>query len=234
MRNRGLKLFMAVLMIIAIYITFRYKILPSTTEPSKYKIVVVDPGHGGTDPGKVGINEALEKDVNLKIAYILKDELEAAGFKVILTRTQDSGLYQEKDSNKKLADMKARCKIIEESKADIVVSIHQNSFAKESVHGAQMFYYRHSAEGKRLAECLQSAFSKYVDEENHRVAKDNDNYYMLLHTPCPTVIAECGFLSNAAEAELLCSEDYQKKIASGICQGIKEYFQKDNESLWKQ
>lgn len=227
MRVRVLKLFMAVLMIIAIYITFRYKILPSTTQPTTSKIVVVDPGHGGVDPGKIGVNEALEKDLNLKIAFDLKEELEAAGFLVVMTREEDYGLYLETDTNKKLADMKARCKIIEESKADIVVSIHQNSFAKESVHGAQVFYYKHSQEGKRLAECLQSAFSKYVDEENHRVAKDNDNYYMLLHTPCPTVIAECGFLSNKSEAELLCSEEYQKKVAKGICLGIEEYFQKE-------
>lgn len=224
MRHREWKLLMAVLMIAAIYITFRYKILTLSVLPKEGRIVVVDPGHGGIDPGKIAINDALEKDINLKISFFLKEELEKAGFQVVLTRADDAGLYKETDNNKKLADMKARCKIIADSGADIVVSIHQNSFGTESVHGGQMFYYRHSTEGKRLAECLQSAFRQHVDETNDRVAKSNDNYYMLLHTPCPTVIAECGFLSNAAEAQLLCSEEYQKKIAVGICRGILEYF----------
>lgn len=224
MRHHEWKIIMALLMIAAIYITFRYKVLPSSGLTSESRVVVIDPGHGGVDPGKIGINDALEKEVNLNISFFLKEELLEAGFQVVMTRTEDVGLYSETDNNKKLADMKARCKIIEESDADIVVSIHQNSFSTESVHGGQIFYYHHSVEGKRLAECLQSAFKQYVDETNDRVAKSNDNYYMLLHTPCPTVIAECGFLSNAAEAELLCSEEYQKKIAAGICQGILTYF----------
>lgn len=224
MRNRGWKLLMAVLMIAAIYITFRYKVLPSSGPAQNGRVVVIDPGHGGADPGKIGINDALEKEINLKISLLLKEELEKEGYIVVLTREADAGLYAETDANKKMADMKARCKIIADSGADIVVSIHQNSFGTESVHGAQIFYYRHSTEGKRLAETLQNAFREYVDEDNSRAAKSNDNYYMLLHTPCPTVIAECGFLSNAAEAELLCSEEYQRRIAQGICMGIKEYF----------
>lgn len=224
MRNRGWKLLMAVLMIAAIYITFRYKVLPSSGPAQNGRVIVIDPGHGGVDPGKIGINDALEKEINLKISLYLKEELEKEGYIVVLTREEDAGLYAETDANKKMADMKARCKIIADSGADIVVSIHQNSFSTESVHGAQMFYYRHSTEGKRLAEILQNAFREYVDGDNNRAAKSNDNYYMLLHTPCPTVIAECGFLSNAAEAELLCSEEYQRSIAQGICMGIMEYF----------
>jgi N-acetylmuramoyl-L-alanine amidase len=224
MRNRALKLIMAVLMIAAVYITFRYKVAESSVAVSQKEVIVIDPGHGGEDPGKVGINDALEKEVNLSISLFLKEDLEAEGYTVILTRNDDDGLYTQSDTNKKLADMKKRCKIIEESSASIVVSIHQNSFSQESAHGGQIFYYKYSAEGKRLAECLQDAFHQYIDEENDRQAKSNDNYYMLLHTPCPTVIAECGFLSNSAEAELLCSEEYQKKVAAGICQGILEYF----------
>lgn len=181
-------------------------------------------GHGGSDPGKVGVNDVLEKDINLLISLYLKENLEAAGYTVVLTRTEDMGLYEETDGNKKLADMKKRCKIIEESNADIVISIHQNSFDKESVHGGQVFYYKYSARGKELAECIQRAFREYIDEENGRLAKDNDNYYMLVHTPCPTVICECGFLSNVAEANLLNSEEYQKKVAYGICEGIKTFF----------
>lgn len=224
MRHRILKLIMAVLMIAAVYFTFKYKVVSSSVSTENKKVIVIDPGHGGDDPGKVGINDALEKDINLQISQYLKEYLEGEGYTVVLTRTDDNGLYSASDTNKKLADMKKRCKIIEDSNAVIVVSIHQNSFSQESVHGGQVFYYKYSEEGKKLANCIQNAFSVYIDEENTRLAKENDSYYLLIHTPCPTVIAECGFLSNSSEAELLISEDYQRKIAYGICEGIKEYF----------
>ena len=107
-------------------------------------VVVVDAGHGGTDPGKVGVDGSLEKDINLAVAERLKTYLEQDDVKVIMTRETDTGLYSETDSRKKMADMKKRCEIIEESGADLVVSIHQNSYHEESVSGGQVFYYRDS------------------------------------------------------------------------------------------
>jgi len=223
--RRILQLLMAILMIAAIYCTFRYRVLPSGTAASGGKyVVVIDAGHGGEDPGKVGINDALEKEINLAIAKKLEAILLDAGYEVVLTRTTDDGLYQSTDSNKKVADMKKRCQIIEEAKADIVVSIHQNSFSQESVRGAQVFYYKYSQNGQVLADKIQTAIREYVDEENKRTIKDNSTYYMLVHTPCPTVIVECGFLSNRAEAEKLCTDEYQDKIANAIYEGIGEYF----------
>ena len=118
-------------------------------------VVVVDAGHGGTDPGKVGVDGSLEKDINLAVAERLKTYLEQDDVKVIMTRETDTGLYSETDSRKKMADMKKRCEIIEESGADLVVSIHQNSYHEESVSGGQVFYYRDSSKGKALAEILQ-------------------------------------------------------------------------------
>ncbi len=218
-----LKIIMAVLMIAAIYFTFRYKVVPSSVTDVKSKVIVIDPGHGGEDPGKVGINDVLEKDVNLSISMYVKEYLEAEGYTVVLTRNDDNGLYSSSDANKKLADMKQRCKIIEESNADIVVSIHQNSFVEQSVHGGQVFYYKYSPEGKKLAMCIQNAFKEIVDPDNNRSIKDNDNYYMLVHTPCPTVIAECCFLSNPGEAELSVTQEYQMKVAKAVCEGIKTY-----------
>lgn len=96
---------------------------------------MVDAGHGGTDPGKVGVDGSLEKDINLAVAERLKTYLEQDDVKVIMTRETDTGLYSETDSRKKMADMKKRCEIIEESGADLVVSIHQNSYHEESVSG---------------------------------------------------------------------------------------------------
>lgn len=225
--HRGLQLVMAILMIAAIYCTFRYRVLPSSagSQPSK-KVVVIDPGHGGEDPGKVSTEGVLEKDVNLAISGRLKSALEDAGYEVILTRENDNGLYDENASNKKITDMKKRCEIIENANADIVVSIHQNSFSQESVHGAQVFYYEYSTEGKVLAEKIQSSIKQIADSDNGRAAKSNSTYYMLVHTPCPTVIVECGFLSNGQETKQLLSDDYQEKIAEAICAGVNMYFEK--------
>lgn len=187
------------------------------------KKVVIDSGHGGIDPGKKSESGILEKDVNLAIAFKLKKKLEEAQISVTMTRNDENGLYQETDSNKKIADMKKRCSIIEESNADVAVSIHQNSFQSSQVKGAQVFYYKHSASGKELAECIQKAFKEYADQDNKRQAKADNTYYMLIHTKIPTVIAECGFLSNPSEAQLLVSEEYQEKVALALYNGITEY-----------
>lgn len=188
------------------------------------KTVVLDSGHGGMDPGKKSNSGILEKDINLSIAQKLKELLEQEQISVVMTRTDDAGLYTDADSNKKIADMKKRCAIIDDCKADIVVSIHQNSFESEKIKGAQVFYYKHSAEGKRLAHILQESFKKHLDEDNKRVEKEDTTYYMLLHTSAPTVIAECGFLSNREEAALLNTQEYQQKVAKALCDGILEYF----------
>lgn len=187
------------------------------------KRIVIDSGHGGIDPGKKSDDGILEKDVNLAIAFKLKKRLEAAGISVTMTRSDENGLYQESDSNKKIADMKKRCSIIEESNENAVISIHQNSFQSSSVKGAQVFYYKHSAQGKLLAECIQNSFKQNIDETNKREAKADTTYYMLIHTKVPTVIAECGFLSNPEEAQLLVTEEYQEKVALALYNGIIDY-----------
>lgn len=185
--------------------------------------IVIDPGHGGRDPGKVGINKALEKDINLSIALRLKNLLEQNDIHVIMTRTEDEGLYSESDSNRKRADLNNRIKIINSSDAVFAVSIHQNSFSQENVKGAQVFYHSHSEPGMALAMTLQEQLKEAIKDGNHRKAKANSSYYMLKHTMCPLVIVECGYLSNYTEAELLINEDYQEKMAWAIHLGIIKY-----------
>lgn len=185
--------------------------------------VVIDAGHGGADPGKVGINGSLEKDINLQICMRLKSLLEAQDIEVVMTRTDEEGLYDENAANKKVQDMKRRIAIIEEAQPEIVVSVHQNSYHEENVHGAQVFYYNGSATGKRLAELIQKRFVVNVDSENKREAKGNDSYYLLKKTSRPIVIVECGFLSNQTEAEKLNSKEYQEKTAWAIHMGILQY-----------
>lgn len=192
-------------------------------EEGKQIVVVIDAGHGGWDPGKVGVNDALEKDINLSIAYKLKSLLEQNDIKVVMTREDDSGLYSETDRDRKKADLNKRVEIIQSSGALIAVSIHQNSFREEYVMGAQVFYHTNSLEGKQLAEIIQEQLKITIADGNHRKAKSNDNYYMLKKTVCPLVIVECGYLSNNKEAALLIEEGYQEKMAWGIHLGIMRF-----------
>ncbi len=185
--------------------------------------IVIDPGHGGNDPGKVAINSALEKDVNLAIALKLKKYLEQEDMEVVMTRQEDKGLYEETDSNKKVHDMKNRLAIMEGAKPALVVSVHQNSYPEESVSGVQVFYYRDSTEGKRAALLMQEQMIATLQPAKEREAKENSTYYILKKTTVPTIIVECGFLSNREEADRLTSEDYQERVAWAIHLGIMRY-----------
>ncbi len=189
----------------------------------KKPVVVLDAGHGGNDPGKVGVDGSLEKDINLELTLKLKDYLEKSDVEVILTREDDRGLYKEGDRSKKMSDMKKRCEKIEEADPDIVVSIHQNSYHEESVAGGQVFYYYGSEKGRRLAAILQESFDYVQGGEHKREAKANNNYYLLLHVKCPIVIAECGFLSNWEDAGRLATEEYRDRLAWALHMGIMEY-----------
>lgn len=182
-------------------------------------------GHGGFDPGKVGVNQSLEKDINLAISKKLSEILASNGYTVYMTRTEDVALCQGDERSKKLADMKNRVAMIEEKAPSLVVSIHQNSFSA-GTKGAQVFYHTKSVEGKRLAGILQQSIREAVGDDNHRVEKANDSYYMLRKVSCPLVIVECGFLSNPKEEALLQDEKYQKKMAQGIAEGIENFLYK--------
>lgn len=185
----------------------------------KEETVVIDAGHGSDDPGKIGINQVLEKDLNLQIAKKVQKRLLGQGIHVVMTREDDIGFYNESETNKKIADMKKRVALINETKPDIAVSIHQNSYPQESIKGAQVFYYTHSKEGERAANVMQEAL-KVLDVNNKRLAKENKTYYLLKKTEVPTIIVECGFLSNTEEAEKLKSDAYQNQVAEAICVGI--------------
>ena len=193
------------------------------TEKEGNVTVVIDAGHGGDDPGKIGINGALEKDINLRIVQQLKQYLESDGVSVVLTRETEDGLYDSSASNKKVQDMKRRIEKIEQTDPVLTVSIHQNSYPEEYVHGAQVFYYNGSPGGQQLADLIQRQLVKDLDPENHRQIKPNDSYYLLKKTKGTIVIVECGFLSNAAEAEKLCDETYQDRVAWSIHKGILQY-----------
>lgn len=187
------------------------------------KTVVIDAGHGGSDPGKIGINQAKEKDINLQIALRVRTLLEQNDVEVVMTRETDDGLYDEGASNKKVQDMKRRIDTIAKADAPLTVSIHQNSYGDERICGAQVFYYTSSEEGRKAALIMQEQLAKGLDPSNKRQAKANDTYYLLKKSPTPAIIVECGFLSNYEEAGRLMQQDYQEQVAFQITMGILRY-----------
>ena len=198
----------------------------SVTSQAAGKVIVVDAGHGGADPGMVGIGDLEEKGINLAIAQELKELLEKDGYQVVMTREEDKGLYQEGSSNKKAQDMQNRCALIAEEKPAVSVSIHQNSYSDPEVKGPQVFYYEHSAQGEELAVCIQEQLNQQLEVERPRQVKGNSTYYLLKRSEGVLNIVECGFLTNPQEAELLQTKEYQKRIAGAIKDGIVEYLQK--------
>lgn len=193
----------------------------SAVPTSSTPVIIIDAGHGGKDPGKVGTNKTLEKDINLKIALLLQDILTSQDIRVIMTRETDTDLSTTSDGWK-MSDMKQRLSSIP-SNAAAVISIHQNSYTDPNIHGAQCFYHTPSEEGKKLAALLQQQIITSTAQTKLREIKGNTDYYLLKHSPAPTVIVECGFLSNPAEETLLLNEEYQRKMAWAIHLGILKY-----------
>lgn len=199
-----------------------------SSKAKEVKTIVIDVGHGGEDPGKVGIGGVLEKDLNLQIAQKVRKRLEADGYRVVMTRETDVGLYEEGTANKKAQDLQNRCRIIEETDPACTVSIHQNSYTDSAVCGPQVFYYTHSREAEQLAATLQSCINEDLAIERPRTQKENSTYYILKRSVSVTAIVECGFITNPLEAKLLMDETYQEKMAAAICRGIREYLDGKN------
>lgn len=192
-------------------------------QPSKDFTILIDPGHGGYDPGKVSPDGIKEKDINLSISEKLYKLLCSQGYSARLTRSSDASLDSPESSSKKNSDLRNRTDMASDINADLYISIHQNSYSAEYIHGAQVFYYSTSIEGKELAECIQEHLISEVDPENTRSAKGNSDYMVLTESPCTSVIVECGFLSNTAECSKLCTDSYQKQLATAICNAINDW-----------
>lgn len=199
-------------------------------------VVVLDPGHGGIDGGAESSSGMAEKNINLKIAKSLQKRLEAEDIKVIMTRTCDEGLY-DKDAegairSLKTQDMYEREEIIKKSHADLVVSIHLNSFTQDaSVKGAQVFYPSGGdrnlvKKSKQAAEIMQKNLNRKINIEKKRTELGKNDVLLLRNVYSPIVIVECGFLSNSEDAENLKKEQYQEKISktlkASVCKYLKE------------
>lgn len=180
--------------------------------------VVLDAGHGGIDVGAVGANGTIESDLNLKYCQMLKGVLEEYGVNVVMTRSTKDGLYSEFKNGFKREDMRKRKEIIVATNPDAVISIHMNKYSASSSHGAQVFYDDEKGTGKVLAETLQEIFKKQLDSA--RAEAQAGDLYMLKCIDKPSILVECGFLSNPEEERLLITPEYQKKICLCIASAL--------------
>ncbi len=204
-----------------------YRVRQTVASPIGNKIILIDPGHGGIDAG-ASSGDTLEKDLNLQIAMILKSHIEANGGVCYMTRITDTNTAdpnRKKGTSQKMSDLRVRKQNISDYEADMFVSIHMNKFSQSQYHGLQVFYDDNIKESKVLGETIQETVKSVINDGNTRNAKPTGKgIYILKGNQVPSVLIECGFLSNAEETEKLKTPEYQQKLAWGIYLGIAEYF----------
>ncbi|MBE5737919.1 MAG: N-acetylmuramoyl-L-alanine amidase [Clostridiales bacterium] len=195
---------------------------PIGSASSKIKIVL-DAGHGGIDGGVSGVNtQVKESELNLIVVKKLEKYLVDAGMNVVLTRNSEAGLYGVANSSLKRKDMEKRKEIINNAKPNLVVSVHMNKYSLSTRRGAQVFYNQDNEKSVALAKSIQESFNSMEQCVKKSSALKGD-YYILNCTKYPSVIAECGFLSNPDDERLLISDDYQNDLAYSIYKGIVGY-----------
>lgn len=223
-------IFSFVLLIVFIFLIINaYNNLSSSantiaSDNNKYTIII-DAGHGGEDGGAVA-NNLTEKDINLNISKILSDMFVSNGYKVVMTRSNDNSIENSGTTlrERKVSDMKNRLEIYNSDENNIVISIHQNKFEIEKYSGAQIFYSPNNEESSLLAESIKSSIVNLIQPDNTRECKKaTKDIYLLFNSKVPSVIVECGFLSNNEEAQKLNTETYQRQMAYSIFLGMTNY-----------
>ena len=198
-----------------------------TQAAAEETVIIIDAGHGGEDSGTIGTNGALEKDINLEISRMMRDELVSRGYTAILTRDEDRLLYTEEENIKgirKMCDLRNRVKIFNSYESAIAVSIHMNAFSAQNCSGLQI-YHSDQVGSKSLAECIRDSVKETLQPDNKRPLKKSDDIYLLKNTICPIVLVECGFLSNPEECEKLSEKEYKKRLSFSIVCGIIKYME---------
>ncbi len=221
-----------IILLFYILISIRYMAITSFLTGGK-KVIGIDPGHGGVDPGAIGVSGTREAEINLSIALKLKELIEKDGEIVIITREGEEGLYTNKSKTlkeKKTEDLKNRKKIVEKGHCDLLLTIHLNSFSDSRYHGAQTFYKKDCEESKKIAYIVQKELKNLLNEDNNRVPQEREEVFLINEIEMPAILIECGFLSNPEEEKLLNSEEYQQKVAKAIYLGILKYYEEIGES----
>lgn len=207
--------------------TMSQKVVKTNATPITNKTVVLDAGHGLPDEGAVGFTGTTEQAINLEIVLKLQELIEQSGAKVILTRSDENGIYSADSTsirNKKISDIKNREYIVDNSNADIFVSIHLNKYEDSKYSGWQTFYQSKIDNSKILATNIQNELNNNINNDNTRVPMAIKGVYLMEHINIPGVVVECGFISNPNEEELLKQETHQSKLAWGIYTGIQKCF----------
>lgn len=190
-------------------------------------IVLANASHGGFDGGASAADGTVEKDINLQIALKTAYILRLNGFEVIMTRDSDTGTEDDESeaiAKRKKSDLSNRLQMMKDYPDAIYVSIHLNKFTTSAANGAQVFYTQNYKEARDLAQSVQQSIVTLIQPENTRVVKQGtDSTYLLKNAAVPTIIVECGFLSNKAELEKLKNDDYQSQMALAIVGGIMDY-----------
>lgn len=193
------------------------------------RVVVIDAGHGGVDPGAVGVSQVLEKDITLGVSKRLQVLVQQSGARAIMVREDDRDLGASQGLLKrKREDLAQRIQLAMDSQAEVYLSIHANSFPDPKLTGAQTFYHADSLEGKLLAQSIQQELNNMTNGK--RVAKGNQDIYVLKKANQAAVTIELGFLSNQEEEQLLTTPEYQQMLAIAIFQGLSVYFSKQVEN----
>ena len=212
-------LIVQVALILCIYI-FPF-FVKKVDQPTKSFIIILDAGHGGIDGGVVGsLTGVKESDLNLEITFKLKKTLTERGAKVVLTRQDKNGLYGEYSKGFKLRDMQKRRQIIQDANPDLVVSIHMNKFSDTRRSGPQVFFQRGSQNGQQFANAIQKTLNDFTNNSYTALGGD---FYICQCVDVPSVIVECGFLSNNTEEKQLCDKTYQTLLVEEITKGIFAY-----------
>lgn len=191
------------------------------------------PPHGGLDSGAVGKSGVLEKDVNLSVVKHLQKLLELSGFKTVLTRSEDVSIYDpgvEGIRNQKLSDMDNRLEIIQSYPDSVFLCIHQNNYTDPQYFGGQMFYNNNNPDNRTLAQIMQNRFAQLQPGNDREIKLSGDELFLLKSNPNPSLMIECGFLSNPEEEAKLATDEYQQKLAFTIYSGLLEYLDAVNES----
>ncbi len=219
-RKRTLVAVMACIILLAGILV--YFCTRQTFSPALKYCIVIDAGHGGIDGGAVG-KITNERDINLEYAQQLKEICQSLGMRVVMTRTDENGLYNPLAANKKRSDMEKRKEIIENSGADLVVSVHMNAFVRGNSRGAQAFYGLENGRGKALAEKVQQSLHNNINYAK-ALPKEGD-FYILNCTKLPGVLVEFGFLSNVEEEKLLLSETYKNQMCKAVANGVLSFYE---------
>ena len=213
--------------------------LPVAAPAAQKPVIVLDAGHGGLDSGAVGKNGVLEKDVNLAVVLDLRDMLEMSGFEVVLTRDEDISIYDagvEGIRNQKLNDMDNRLKIIQSHPDSIFLCIHQNNFTDPQYFGGQMFYNNNNPDNRTLAQIMQNRFAVLQPGNDREIKLSGDELFLLKSNQNPSLMIECGFLSNPEEEAKLATDEYQQQLAFTIYSGLLEYLDAVTEApsdMWE-